>query len=325
MRPGPQRFTGLFLGLIHTTIGTFAFTRGLSTWQVASRNEEGILNAEIRKSEASANPPVNADSSAPIIRIRDLVFRRGKKTILNGINLDIARGGIVAFMGPSGAGKTTLLQLIAGQLRPDEGSVEVNGRQVSTMSDRDLYRFRRHIGVLLQNGALFTDLTVFENIATPVREHTDLPEPLIRRLIMTKLNAVGLGGTEELMPHELSGGMARRVALARAVVLDPLIMLYDEPLTGLDPIAVSTVRTLMRETNDALGLTSLIVTHNVAQMNKLADYCYIIAAARIAGEGPPGELATSADPGIDQFINGKVDGPIPFHYEPAGKAWSLLS
>jgi phospholipid/cholesterol/gamma-HCH transport system ATP-binding protein len=172
---------------------------------------------------------------------------------------------------------------------------------------------------------LFTDLTVFENIATPVREHTDLPEPLIRRLVMTKLNAVGLGGTEELMPHELSGGMARRVALARAVVLDPLIMLYDEPLTGLDPIAVSTIRTLMRETNDALGLTSLIVTHNVIQMSKVADYCYIIASACIAGEGPPDELATSPDPGVDQFINGKVDGPIPFHYEPADMAWSLLS
>jgi phospholipid/cholesterol/gamma-HCH transport system ATP-binding protein len=264
-------------------------------------------------------------ADAPIIRVRDLVFRRGKKTILDGINLEIARGDIVAFMGPSGAGKTTLLQLIAGQLRPHEGSIEVNGRQISAMSHRELYRFRRHVGVLLQNGALFTDLTVFENIATPVREHTDLPEPLIRRLVMTKLNAVGLGGTEDLMPHELSGGMARRVALARAVVLDPLIMLYDEPLTGLDPIAVSTVRTLMRETNDALGLTSLIVTHNVSQMSKLADYCYIIAAARIAGEGPPDELAHSPDPGIDQFINGRVEGPIPFHYVPADTSWSLLN
>jgi phospholipid/cholesterol/gamma-HCH transport system ATP-binding protein len=263
--------------------------------------------------------------SDPIIKIRDLVFRRGTKTILEGINLEIARGGIIAFMGPSGAGKTTLIQLIAGQLRPDEGSIEVNGRNISAMSDRELFSFRRQIGVLLQNGALFTDLTVFENIATPVREHTNLPEPLIRRLIMTKLNAVGLGGTEQLMPHELSGGMARRVALARAVVLDPLIMLYDEPMTGLDPIAVSTVRTLMRETNDALGLTSLIVTHNVVQMGKLADYCYIIAAGGIAGEGPPGELAASLDPGIDQFVNGKVEGPIPFHYEPAGKAWSLVS
>ena len=260
----------------------------------------------------------------PVIRVRDLVFRRGSKTILEGINLDIPQGSIVAFMGPSGAGKTTLLQLISGQLRPDEGFIEVNGKRISSMSDRELFRFRRHIGVLLQNGALFTDLTVFENIATPIREHTNLPEPLIRRLVMTKLNSVGLGGTEELMPHELSGGMARRVALARAVVLDPLIMLYDEPLTGLDPIAVSTVRTLMRETNDALGLTSLVVTHNVVQMSKLADYCYIIAAARIAGHGRPGDLAQSADPGIDQFINGKVQGPIAFHYTNPEQAWSLL-
>lgn len=273
--------------------------------------------------QAGQNPGVRT-SAAPIIRIRDLVFRRGRNTILDGINMDIPRGAIVALMGPSGAGKTTLLQLIAGQLRPDEGSIEINGTNVSTLSDRELYRFRRNIGVLLQNGALFTDLTVFENIATPVREHTDLPEALIRRLIMTKLNSVGLGGTEDLMPHELSGGMARRVALARAVVLDPLIMLYDEPTTGLDPIAVSTVRTLMRETNDALGLTSLVVTHDVVQVSQLADYCYIIASARIAGEGSPGELAHSKDPGIDQFVNGKVEGPIAFHYTSADRQWSLL-
>jgi len=260
----------------------------------------------------------------PIIRIRDLVFRRGKKVILDGISMDIPRGQVVAFMGPSGAGKTTLLQLIAGQLRPDSGSIEIDGVGVASLTRSELYRFRRNIGVLLQNGALFTDLTVFENIATPIREHADLPEALVRRLVMIKLNAVGLGGTEELMPHELSGGMARRVALARAVVLDPRIVLYDEPLTGLDPIAVSTVRTLMRETNDTLGLTSLIVTHDVEQVHKVADYCYIIASAGIAGEGLPSELMDSQDPGVDQFMNGKVEGPIPFHYVPAGKAWSLL-
>jgi phospholipid/cholesterol/gamma-HCH transport system ATP-binding protein len=260
----------------------------------------------------------------PVIRIRNLVFRRGRKTILDGINMDIERGSIVAFMGPSGAGKTTILRLISGQLRPDEGTVEVNGRLISAMPDRELRHFRRHFGVLLQDGALFTDLTVFENIATPLREHTTLPEALIRRLVMSKLSAVGLGGIEERMPHELSGGMARRVAFARAVVLDPDIMLYDEPMTGLDPIAVSTIRTLMRDTNDALGLTSLVVTHNVAQMSRLVDYCYIIASAKIAGEGPPQDLSTSADPGVDQFMNGKVEGPIPFHYQPPGKSWGLL-
>jgi len=264
------------------------------------------------------------ESEPPVIRIRDLVFRRGRRIILDGINMDIRRGSIVAFMGPSGAGKTTILRLISGQLRPDEGTVEVNGQLISSMPDRELRKFRRNFGVLLQDGALFTDLTVFENIATPLREHTDLPEPLIRRLVMTKLSAVGLGGIEERMPHELSGGMARRVAFARAVVLDPDIMLYDEPMTGLDPIAVSTIRTLMRDTNDALGLTSLVVTHNVTQMSQLVDYCYIIASAKIAGEGPPANLSVSEDPGVDQFMNGKVEGPIPFHYQPPGAPWGLL-
>jgi phospholipid/cholesterol/gamma-HCH transport system ATP-binding protein len=192
------------------------------------------------------------------------------------------------------------------------------------MSRKELQSFRRNIGVLLQDGALFTDLTVFENIATPIREHTDLAEPLVRRLVMSKLNAVGLGGIENRMPHELSGGMARRVAFARAVVLDPAIMLYDEPMTGLDPIAVSTVRTLMRDTNDALGLTSIVVTHNVNQMKQLVDYCYIIASAKIVGEGPPGELGMSTQPSVDQFMNGKVEGPIPFHFQPPDGPWGLL-
>lgn len=267
---------------------------------------------------------ISAEHDSPVIRIRDLVFRRGRKTILDGISMDIRRGSMVAFMGPSGAGKTTILRLISGQLRPDEGSIEINGQLISAMSDHELKVFRRDIGVLLQDGALFTDLTVFENIATPVREHTSLPEPLIRRLVMSKLSAVGLGGTENRMPHELSGGMARRVAFARSVVLDPDIMLYDEPLTGLDPIAVSTIRRLMRETNTALGLTSLIVTHNVNQIRNLVDYCYIIASAKIAGEGPPEDLGSSPNPGVNQFMNGRVDGPIPFHYQQPGAPWGLL-
>jgi phospholipid/cholesterol/gamma-HCH transport system ATP-binding protein len=258
------------------------------------------------------------------IRIRDLSFSWGKKTILKDINMDIPRGAIVAIMGPSGSGKSTLLKLISGQLLPQQGSIEVNDRRVDQMSRRQLHEFRRDIGVLLQNGALFTDLTVFENIATPLREHTRLPEALIRRLVMIKLNSVGLGGIEEFMPQSLSGGMARRVALARAVVMDPQIMLYDEPMTGLDPIAVSTVRTLMRETNDALGMTSVVVTHNVDRMRELADYCYIIASRKIAGEGPPEALTASTDPGVNQFMNGKVEGPIPFHYEPPEGTWSLL-
>ncbi len=265
-----------------------------------------------------------AKTSKTAIRIRDLVFRRGRNIILDGVSMDIQQGSIVAFMGPSGVGKTTILRLISGQLKPDEGTIEVNGQLISGMSDRQLQRFRRNIGVLLQDGALFTDLTVFENIATPLREHTDLPEPLLRRLVMSKLNAVGLGGIEDQMPHALSGGMARRVAFARAVVLDPCIMLYDEPMTGLDPIAVSTIRTLMRETNDALGMTSIVVTHNVTQMSQLVDYCYIIASARIAGEGPPQELNSSMVPSVNQFMNGKMEGPIRFHYQTSGMPWGLL-
>jgi len=260
----------------------------------------------------------------PVVRMRDLVFRRNRRTILDGVSIDVNRGSIVAFMGPSGVGKTTILQLICGRLRPDEGSVEVNGHRISEMSSRELQSFRRHIGVLLQDGALFTDLTVFENIATPVREHSNLPETLIRRLVMSKLNAVGLGGTEDLMPHELSGGMARRVAFARAVVMDPCLMLYDEPMNGLDPIAVSTIRTLMRETNDALDMTSLVVTHDVGEMRKLADYCYILSEGKIAGEGTPQALCDSHEPNVNQFMNGKVDGPIPFNYKLSEGQWGLL-
>ncbi len=259
-----------------------------------------------------------------MITIRNLVYRRGSKTILDGVSMDIPKGRMVAIMGPSGVGKTTILKLISGQLIPDSGSIEVDGKDVNTLGHNELRRLRRHVGVLLQNGALFTDLTVFENIATPVREHTDLSEALIRRLVWIKLRAVGLAGIEELMPHELSGGMARRVALARAVVLDPAVVLYDEPMTGLDPIAVSTVRTLMRETNDALGLTSMIVTHNVAQMEKLVDYCYIIAQGKVAGEGEPRALRESTDPAVDQFMNGKVDGPIPFHYNAGAVSTGLM-
>lgn len=261
--------------------------------------------------------PGLTDSAGPdgaIIKIRDLVFRRGDRTILDGVSMDIPRGSIVAVMGPSGVGKTTVLRLISGQLQPDSGSLRVNGREVAGMSRRELHEFRKDLGFLLQNGALFTDLTVFENIATPLREHTDWDETRIHERVQAKLDAVGLVGTEELMPHELSGGMARRVALARAVVLDPSIVLFDEPMTGLDPIAISTIRGLIRQTNDELGLTSIVVTHNVQQMLELVDYCYIIAQARIAGEGPPDRLLNSTDPAVDQFMNGRVDGPIPFRY-----------
>lgn len=229
--------------------------------------------------------------------------------------MDVDRGSIVAIMGPSGVGKTTILRLISGQLQPSKGSIEVNGKEVSALSRRQLYECRKDIGVLLQNGALFTDLTVFENVATPLREHTKLPENTIRERVMAKLDSVGLAGTEELMPHSLSGGMARRVALARAVILNPKIVMFDEPMTGLDPIARSTISQLIRETNDQLGLTSVIVTHNVEQMKKLVDYCYILASAKLIAEGTPQELMHSEDPAVDQFMNGKVEGPISFRYQ----------
>lgn len=256
----------------------------------------------------------NKSLKDPIIRIQNVSFRRDDKVILDDVSLEIPRGGIVAIMGPSGVGKTTILRLISGQLAPSSGSIEVNGNVVSAMSRRQLYECRKDIGVLLQNGALFTDLTVFENIATPLREHTRLSEDDIRKRVLAKLESVGLLGTEELMPDSLSGGMARRVALARAVILNPKIVLFDEPMTGLDPIAMSTVGQLIRATNDELGLTSVIVTHNVAQMKKLVDYCYIFAAAKLIAEGTPEDLMHSEDPAVDQFMNGRVEGPISFRY-----------
>ena len=259
----------------------------------------------------------NRDDSLkdPIIRINNVSFQRDDKVILNDVSMDIQRGSIVAIMGPSGVGKTTILRLISGQLQPSSGSIEVNGKQVSALSRRELYECRKDIGVLLQNGALFTDLTVFENVATPLREHTDLTEEAISERVLAKLESVGLAGTEELMPHSLSGGMARRVALARAVILNPKIVLFDEPMTGLDPIAMSTVGRLIRETNDQLGLTSVIVTHNVEQMKKLVDYCYILASAKLIAEGSPQALMHNEDPAVDQFMNGRVDGPISFRYQ----------
>ena len=234
--------------------------------------------------------------------------------------MDIPRGSIVAIMGPSGVGKTTILRLISGQLHPSRGSIEVNGKLISSLPRRQLYECRKEIGVLLQNGALFTDLTVFENIATPLREHTKLSENEITERVLAKLESVGLLGTQDLMPDSLSGGMARRVALARAVILNPKIVLFDEPMTGLDPIAMSTVGSLIRETNDQLGLTSVIVTHNVDQMKKLVDHCFILAGAKLIAEGSPQSLAQNEDPAVDQFMNGRVDGPISFRYQAAASS-----
>ena len=258
----------------------------------------------------------NRDESLnkPIIHLRNVNFQRDNKVILDDVSMDIRQGSIVAIMGPSGVGKTTILRLISGQLRPTAGSIEVNGQQVSTISRRALYECRKDIGVLLQNGALFTDLTVFENVATPLREHTSLDEAEIHQRVLDKLDSVGLAGTEDLMPHSLSGGMARRVALARAVIMNPKIVLFDEPMTGLDPIAMSTVGQLIRETNDQLGLTSVIVTHNVEQMKRLVDYCFILAEAKLIAEGSPRAMMENTDPAVEQFMQGRVEGPLSFKY-----------
>ncbi len=262
----------------------------------------------------------------PIIRIKNLVYRRGVNIILDDVSMDIRRGSIVAIMGPSGVGKTTILRLISGQLIPNKGSVTVNGKEINKLSRHDLYECRKEIGVLLQDGALFTDLTVFENVATPLREHTSLSEDEVSERVLNKLNSVGLANTGDLMPHSLSGGMARRVALARAVILNPKIVLFDEPMTGLDPIAMSTVSRLIRSTNDELGLTSIIVTHNVEQMKRLVDYCYILASAKLIAEGSPQALMNSHDPAVDQFMNGRVDGPIALNFQkdPTGATASRL-
>jgi len=241
-----------------------------------------------------------------------------RRPVLRGIDMTIPRGKVVAIMGGSGCGKTTILRLIGGQLRPQAGRVLVAGQSVPDMDSDALYAMRRKIGMLFQFGALFTDLDVFENIAFTLREHTNLPDELIRDLVLMKLNAVGLRGTAQLQPSELSGGMARRVALARAIALDPMLVLYDEPFAGLDPISLGVVGQLIRELNDALGITSVVVTHDVYESLKIVDYLYFVSEGRIVAQGTPEQVRASADPFVRQFVDGAPDGPVPFHY-PAPK------
>ena len=235
------------------------------------------------------------------------------RQVLSGITMSVPRGQVVAIMGGSGCGKTTILRLIGGQLRPSEGRVVVAGRSVPDLDRDGLYALRREIGMLFQFGALFTDMTVFENIAFPLREHTDLSDEMIRDLVLMKLNAVGLRGAAGLVPSALSGGMARRVALARAIALDPMLALYDEPFAGLDPISLGIVGQLIRKLNDALGITSVIVTHDVYESLKIVDYLYFVSAGRIIAQGTPDEVRASTDPFVRQFVDGEADGPVPFH------------
>ena len=255
---------------------------------------------------------MEADGS--IVKIRQLHFSHSGRPIFKGIDLDIPRGKIVAIMGPSGTGKTTLLNLIGGRLKPNSGSILVHNQNVTTLSRKALYRLRRQIGVLFQEGALFTDLNVFENVAFPLREHTRLPEDMIQNLVRMQLNAVGLRGALNLKIEQLSGGMARRVALARATVLGPELMLYDEPFTGQDPISRGVLVKLIREFNDALGITSVVVSHDVPETAQIADYVYILAGGRIIGEGTPEQLLNSEVAQVKQFTHGLPDGPVAFHY-----------
>jgi phospholipid/cholesterol/gamma-HCH transport system ATP-binding protein len=257
--------------------------------------------------------------AAPIatnaIEMADVSFGYDReRPVLRGINMTIPRGRVVAIMGGSGCGKTTILRLIGGQLRQQAGRVLVDGQSVCDMGREELFALRRRIGMLFQFGALFTDMSVYENIAFPIREHTDLAEPLIRDLVLMKLHAVGLRGAAQLNPSELSGGMARRVALARAVALDPMLVLYDEPFAGLDPISLGVVGQLIRKLNDALGTTSVVVTHDVYESLKIVDYLYFVSEGRIIAEGTPDDVHHSSDPFVRQFVDGESDGPVPFHY-----------
>jgi phospholipid/cholesterol/gamma-HCH transport system ATP-binding protein len=249
-----------------------------------------------------------------VVQVRDLVFSRGERVIFDGVDLDIARGSVTAIMGPSGTGKTTLLKLIGGQLCPQSGSITVDGEDVPRLSISALYKLRQRMGMMFQSGALLTDLSVFENIAFPIREHTNLPDAVVRDLVLMKLQAVGLRGASSLMPNELSGGMARRVAMARAIALDPMMVMYDEPFTGQDPISMGVVVKLIRELNDALGLTSIVVSHDVQDTAAIADYVYLLSGGKVVDQGTPDSLWESASEWSQQFLNGEPDGPVAFHY-----------
>jgi len=249
-----------------------------------------------------------------LVEVDNLTFRRAERLIYDGISLRVPKGKITAVMGPSGIGKTTLLRLIGGQLIPDEGDVRFDGNSIVTMNRRELYQTRRRMSMLFQSGALFTDMSVFDNVAFPLREHTQLSEDIIATTVALKLQAVGLRGAASLMPSELSGGMARRAALARAIALDPDLIMYDEPFAGQDPISMGVLVKLIRELNDALGLTSIVVTHDVTEVLTIADYIYILADKRVIGEGTAQQIKESESELVQQFLKGQADGPVPFHF-----------
>lgn len=271
----------------------------------------------------AANFTVSKDSEN-LIEIRDLKYSRGSRVIFRDLDLTIKRGEITALMGPSGTGKTTLLRLITRQLVPQHGAVFIDGVDIATLNQRELYTLRQRFGMLFQNGALLTDLSVFENVAFPLREHTKLTNRLIRHVVLTKLHAVGLRGAADMMPSELSGGMARRVALARAMVMDPEILIYDEPFVGLDPISMGVIVRLVRRMNDSLGITSIVVSHDVAEVSTVADKSYLISDGKVAASGSPDELSVAKSKLVRQFMHGMADGPVAFHFEAPDYAEQLL-
>ncbi|MEX1265421.1 MAG: ABC transporter ATP-binding protein, partial [Woeseia sp.] len=252
------------------------------------------------------------DSNRGLIEISNLCYARGPNVIFKNLNITIAPGKVTAIMGPSGTGKTTLLQLITRQLVPDRGTILVDGIDISRLNEKELFRLRKRFGVLFQNGALLTDLSVFENVAFPLREHTQLPSRLIRHIVLTKLHAVGLRGAADMKPAELSGGMARRVALARAMVMDPEILIYDEPFVGLDPISMGVIVRLVRRMNDALGISSIVVSHDVQEISTVADCSYLISDGKVAASGSPDELSNTSSELVRQFMHGMADGPVAF-------------
>ena len=249
-----------------------------------------------------------------LVEVNNLTFKRGERVIYDNLNLQVQKGKVTAIMGPSGIGKTTLLRLIGGQLVPESGKILFDGQNVCTASNKKLYQIRQRMGMLFQSGALFTDLSTFDNVAYPIREHTNLPEELIRKLVLMKLESVGLRGAAQLMPSELSGGMARRAALARAIALDPDLIMYDEPFTGQDPISMGVIVELIKKLNQALNLTSIVVSHDVTEVLSIADYAYIVANKTVIAHGTPAQLMQSQDPQVVQFLAGKSDGPVHFHY-----------
>jgi phospholipid/cholesterol/gamma-HCH transport system ATP-binding protein len=262
---------------------------------------------------------------AAIVEIRNLSYAVGGRPVFTGLDMDIQRGRVTAIMGPSGTGKTTLLRLITGQAAADGGSLMVAGEDLRNLRRSELYVLRRRMGMLFQNGALLTDLSVFENVAFPLREHTDLPERLIRQLVLTKLQAVGLRGAAELMPAELSGGMSRRVALARAIVMDPEILIYDEPFVGLDPISLGVILRLIRRLNDALGITSIVVSHDVQEISTVADVVFLLSGGKVVAQGTPQQLHCYPSEIVRQFMGGLADGPVPFHFPAPDYFGELLS